>query len=234
MAAWGGRRAQKALEHVRARGDRESAPCCICGRPIDYSLRAPNEMSCSVQHVIPQSVDPLRIWDPMNWEPAHLRCNKEAGASLPPSPHRLVVALFGPPGAGKTTAARESGLEIFDRDDDKWASEHAFREALANVGANPFARAVVLRSGASSSARAKTMTACAATHAYLLVESRSVLAARVSARGRDDKAITLMAIGQWFDQFDRRDGVEDFPGWQAVLPGEFGEDGSDMWVADGW
>ena len=42
-------------------------------------------MSCSVQHVIPQSVDPLRIWDPMNWEPAHLRCNKEAGASLPPS-----------------------------------------------------------------------------------------------------------------------------------------------------
>ena len=43
-----------------------------------------------------------------------------------------------------------------------------------------------------------------------------------------------MAIGQWFDQFDRRDGVEDFPGWQAVLPGEFGEDGGDMWVADGW
>ena len=66
---------------------------------------------------------------------------------------RLVVLLFGPAGAGKTTAARSSGLTVFDRDDEKWSGERQFTQALRRLALDPSARAVVIRSGATSSAR---------------------------------------------------------------------------------
>lgn len=75
MTEWGGRRAQRALEQVRAWGEARGIPCCICGQPIDYRLRKPDPRSCSVQHVKPRRSFPHLTWDPRNWAPAHLLCN---------------------------------------------------------------------------------------------------------------------------------------------------------------
>lgn len=77
---WQGRAAQQALAWVKAKGRREGLDCCICGQPIDYSLTG-TEWSCSVQHLAARSTHPELTWDRTNWEPAHLKCNKQAGAS---------------------------------------------------------------------------------------------------------------------------------------------------------
>lgn len=79
IPAWGGRRAAKALERVRATGRRHNLPCVICDGPIDYALRWPHTMSCSVQHIRPRSSHPELTWTPSNWAPAHLTCNSAAG-----------------------------------------------------------------------------------------------------------------------------------------------------------
>lgn len=140
---WEGRARADALFRVKARGARANTPCCLCHQPIDYTLRYPHPQSCSVQHIISRSIRPDLTWDPANWAPAHIDCNKAAGdgtntrtntnlgvtsplwttqgqpitepdpepATRPaaPAPDRLVVLLCGPPGAGKTTAANQSG-----------------------------------------------------------------------------------------------------------------------------
>jgi 5-methylcytosine-specific restriction endonuclease McrA len=76
---WSGRRAQDALRRVKAEGRRNNAPCCICDQGIDYSLAYPHPQSCSVQHMRSRKQFPELTWDPSNWAPAHLDCNKAAG-----------------------------------------------------------------------------------------------------------------------------------------------------------
>lgn len=78
-STWGGRRANQALAHVRALGERHATSCIICGGAIDYRLRYPDPMSCSVQHILSRHHRPDLTWDPTNWAPAHLGCNREAG-----------------------------------------------------------------------------------------------------------------------------------------------------------
>lgn len=131
---------------------------------------------------------------------------------------RLVVVLCGPPGAGKTTAARESGLEVFDRDDPQWSGEGEFRRALHEVGRDRTARAVVIRSGATSSARAKAAQLVDATHVFVLLASEVELKRRVRARGRADLVTGIASVPRWLDSFDRTDGVPDFPGWDSLSP----------------
>src|SRR5690606_11960181 len=80
---------------------------------------------------------------------------------------RTVVILAGPPGAGKTTLAHQSGMQVYDQDDPKWASVQHFNQALATLREHPAATAVVIRSGATTSARRKAATAVGATHTYL-------------------------------------------------------------------
>lgn len=132
---------------------------------------------------------------------------------------RLVVLLCGPPGAGKTTAARASGLRVFDRDDPEWSGEAEFAAAIEALRFEPGARAVVIRSGATSSARARAAELVGATHTYLLLEPREVLMRRVARRDRADRVRTTAGVVRWLGRCDRRDGVEDFPGWPAVLDG---------------
>ncbi|MBD8019377.1 HNH endonuclease [Brevibacterium sp. Re57] len=76
---WAGRRAADALKRVKAIGRHESAPCVICDQSIDYDLTYPHPQSCSVQHVRSQKMFPELRWDPSNWMPAHLDCNKSEG-----------------------------------------------------------------------------------------------------------------------------------------------------------
>jgi 5-methylcytosine-specific restriction endonuclease McrA len=85
IAPWSGRRKVEATARVRAEGRRFGAPCVICGQEIDYSLdpRDQDPQSCSVQHVLSRSTHPHLTWDPSNWAPAHLLCNKAAGTARP-------------------------------------------------------------------------------------------------------------------------------------------------------
>ncbi|MFJ4168506.1 hypothetical protein ACIPY3_03240 [Paenarthrobacter sp. NPDC089714] len=141
---------------------------------------------------------------------------------------RTVVVLCGPPGAGKTTAARQSGLQVFDRDDRQWSSEKQFTEALAALSSDRRARAVVIRTGATSAARAKAAQLVAATHVYLLTADQNELTNRIRQRDRADKVNTLVGVRTWFERFDRADGVRDFPGWSGVHEPDLGV------VSDDW
>lgn len=135
---------------------------------------------------------------------------------------RTVVLLCGPPGAGKTTAAHQSGLTVFDRDDPEWHSESQFRARIADLARDPHAQAVVIRAGASSSARRKAADLIGATHTFLLIEEPRELAHRVATRNRTDKRAGLASIKTWFSQHDRTDSVQDFPGWSEALKGAQG------------
>jgi 5-methylcytosine-specific restriction endonuclease McrA len=79
IPSWSGRRAGEALAKVKAEGRRRNAVCCICKQSIDYSLSYPHKQSCSVQHVKSRKLYPHLTWEPSNWKPAHLDCNKAAG-----------------------------------------------------------------------------------------------------------------------------------------------------------
>lgn len=129
----------------------------------------------------------------------------------------MVVVLFGPPGAGKTTAARESDLEVFDRDDEPWFTlgEGPFRRAVAQL-ARRDARAVVIRAGASSSARERTLRSAMATHGFLVLEPAAVCHERVRARGRADAVTSHKAIVKWWSAFDHDDALPEWPGCGGV------------------
>lgn len=135
---------------------------------------------------------------------------------------REVVILCGPPGAGKTTAARLSGLPIYDRDDPQWSSEHQFTEAMSRLADDPKAKAVVIRSGASSSARAKAARMVNATHIFVMTAERSELIRRITHRDRSDKVRTIAGVDTWFARFDQDDAVSRFPGWDAVREPDLG------------
>lgn len=142
---------------------------------------------------------------------------------------RVVVVLCGPAGAGKTTAAHASGLDVYDRDDPQWSSEKQFTTRLADLARDPRAEAVVIRSGATSSARRKAAALVGATHVYVLTADVAELDRRIRERNRADKIAGVQSVRSWFAKFDRDDGVRDFPGWPAVFAGLRSLSTSEAW-----
>ncbi len=127
---------------------------------------------------------------------------------------RIVVLLCGPPGAGKTTAARQSGLDVYDFDDPRWGHDNrVFNRALYELSTDDQARAVVIRWCPRTTDRARVARQVAATHVWVMTGRRDELARRIVKRDRADKVRTLAALDGWFRQFDRLDGVREFPGW---------------------
>lgn len=141
----------------------------------------------------------------------------DPGTGGAPRPSRVVVLLCGPPGAGKTTAARASGLHVYDRDDPHWPGEREFTAAIGQLATDRTARAVVIRTAATASARAKAAALVGATHVYVLTAPQDELMRRVAHRGRADRVRTVAGIRRWLEDFDRADGVQDFPGWPVAL-----------------
>lgn len=78
---WGGRRVQAALKRVKVLGRRDRTPCRRCKEPINYDLTYPDEWSCSVGHIMARETHPEHTWDPSNWAPEHLKCNKQGDAA---------------------------------------------------------------------------------------------------------------------------------------------------------
>ena len=126
---------------------------------------------------------------------------------------RIVVCIFGPPAVGKTTAARASGLTVYDRDESRWTGERHFLQALDALRSTPDARAVVIRTGATSEARQQARRRVGATHSFLMLSDPDTLQRRNHHRGRSDQARTRAGIASWFASFDHHDGVPPFEGW---------------------
>lgn len=53
---------------------RDGADCTICGAAVDMSLKAPDRMRASVDHMVPRACGGSD--DPENLRLAHLRCNQ--------------------------------------------------------------------------------------------------------------------------------------------------------------
>lgn len=134
---------------------------------------------------------------------------------------RLVVALFGPSGAGKTTIARQqTRLTVYDRDDPQWTSrgEKAFRDAIKTLARDPNAGAVVIRAGATSTARRRTLADIAATHAFLVMPTKDVCHHQAGHRRRQDVHTSHASIETWYAKFDHDDQLPMWPGsWEQAL-----------------
>jgi shikimate kinase len=116
---------------------------------------------------------------------------------------RRVVLVCGPPGAGKTTYAHTLGLTVYDIDDPQWGgSETRFSQAIRALNDMPHAQAVVIRAGATPTARAKAANHIGATHTIILDVDPNTCIQRIRtrARPRPPLAQQITAVHHWWHQ----------------------------------
>lgn len=221
------------------------ATCHLCHQPIDLSLRFPDKMCGTLDHIVPKARGGSDALE--NLRPAHFTCNSSRQAKsmaslreptderaffghIDPTPHparttrpdtpptpaptqtpttpRRVVLVCGPPCCGKTTLAHTlataEGLEVYDLDDDKWQNQAAFTHALSQVGQDSDAHAVVIRAGATRSARAKARALVNATEVRVITDvSAAECKRRVIERNRPRPPIRqqVAAVDQWWRSY---------------------------------
>ena len=71
---------QGIFKHNKAILKKTATVCALCGMPIDKSLKYPDPMSFTVDHIIPAKLGGNSNID--NLQPAHWICNRQKGAKL--------------------------------------------------------------------------------------------------------------------------------------------------------
>jgi hypothetical protein len=100
--------------------------------------------------------------------------------------------------------AAEQGLAVFDLDDPKWGgSQKNFNAALRRIGPDPEARAVVIRAGATLSARQKAATTVQATKVEVLAVDAETCRKRIVERKRQAPSIRtqIAAVASWWRSY---------------------------------
>lgn len=118
---------------------------------------------------------------------------------------RRVVLVCGPPGAGKTTLAKSLGLKVYDIDDPQWANDETrFKAALEHLNRDLDAQAVVIRSGATRSARAKASALIGATETTVVTTPEAECIKRVVERNRPRPPIKVQiaAVKSWWAKYE--------------------------------